>query len=214
MVTRFSKIIISLLIGTTLLAPLFFLYKWNINRNELPILGEPGHRAGNFSFVNQMGENITQKNIEGKISIVEYFFTSCPGICKVMNKNLYKVYKAYFNSSNIIILSHTVDPDRDSVQTLAVYAERMEIPDNSNWHLLTGNKKDLYDIARKDYLLAVEDHSVEIEEDFIHTPYVSLVDEQRRIRGFYDVTDSSQTTALIRDIALLEKHLKKPQTNH
>lgn len=169
----------------------------------MPVLGEPGHIAGNFSFTNQEGKLITEKDMVGKVAVIEYFFTSCPGICKVMNKNLNLVYKSFKGRSDFAILSHTVEPETDSVPVLARYARNFNA-EAPTWQFLTGNKYDLYKAARTEYLLAIEEeNNSAVEEDFIHTQYVALLDKNRRIRGFYDATDRTSVDKLIKDVKTL-----------
>ena len=154
-------------------------------KSKLPVLGEPGHVAGAFSFINQDGKRITEKSVRNKVTVVEYFFTSCPSICPVMNGNLKEVYEKFNTNPGFMILSHTVDPERDSVSVLKKYAARYDA-ESPGWQFLTGSKDSLYQCASKDYLLAVEDSS---NSSFIHTQYVALLDKKRQIRGFYDLTN-------------------------
>lgn len=204
--TSISKIIIISFITLSVAGAVFLgASLWKDSR-KLPVLGEPGHVAGPFSFVNQDGKTFTEKDVEGKITIVEYFFTTCPGICKAMNANLSQVYRQIGGEKDVVILSHTVDPEDDSVQVLKAYAAKMGVH-NGNWQFLTGNKVDLYRAARNDYLLSVEDVPAApgSAEDFIHTQYVALLDPQRRIRGFYDATDSASTRKMMADLELLRE---------
>jgi protein SCO1 len=167
----------------------------------LPVLGEPGHMAGSFSFVNQDGILINEKSVEYKVTLVEFFFTSCPSICPRMNENLKEVYKKFKPDKGFVILSHTVDPERDSVSVLKKYAERYSA-DAPGWEFLTGGKNALYQAASRDYLLAAADSG---GSNFIHTQYVALVDRQRRIRGFYDGTNKESISKLESDIESLLK---------
>ncbi|HET7003412.1 MAG TPA: SCO family protein [Puia sp.] len=155
------------------------------HKTTLPILGEPGHVAGAFSFINQDGLRVTEKSVRNKVTVVEYFFTSCPSICPVMNANLTDVYEKFKANPGFMILSHTVDPERDSVAVLKKYSGRFHA-ESPGWQFLTGSKDSLYQSASKDYLLAVEDSS---NSNFIHTQYVALLDKKRQIRGFYDFTN-------------------------
>lgn len=171
-------------------------------KESLPSPGPPDHHPGPFSFVNQEGEVITGQSVSGKVTVVEYFFTTCPGICKAMNKNLQLVYNAFKGSKEVSILSHTVDPVHDSVQVLLGYSKKLNVK-APVWQFLTGDKEKLYKAARIDYLLAVEDPPSNIEDDFIHTEYVALLDKERRIRGYYDATDQNRVDQLITDIKRL-----------
>jgi len=162
------------------------------NRNRLPVLGEPGHVAGAFSFLNQNGKRVTEKSVRNKVTVVEFFFTSCPSICPVMNSNLKEVYEKFKTNPGFMILSHTVDPERDSVSAMKKYAKRFGA-DEPGWQFLTGSKDSLYHRASKDYLLAVEDSS---NSSFIHTQYIALLDKKRQIRGFYDFTNKENIVKL------------------
>ncbi|HVM88991.1 MAG TPA: SCO family protein [Puia sp.] len=169
----------------------------------LPVLGDPGHAIGSFSFVDQDGRNITDKDVAGKIRVVEYFFTTCKSICPIMNSNLVMVQDAFKEKPDVIILSHTVNPSTDSVPVLKKYAGTMHaIP--GKWEFLTGTKVALYQMAQHDYLLSA-DSTTEANEAgaFIHTQYVALIDKENRIRGFYDATDKKEINKLISDIKKL-----------
>lgn len=169
------------------------------NTHRLPVFGEPGHVAGSFDFINQDGLQVTEKNVENKVSVVEYFFTSCPSICPAMNRNLKTVYEKFKDDTSFVILSHTVDPERDSFSVLKSYAKKYDAA-TPRWQFLTGNKDELYTAASRDYLLAVEDSS---NANFIHTQYVALLDKKRRIRGFYDMSEEQNIAKIDRDIKTL-----------
>ncbi len=173
------------------------------SKGSLPVLGEPGHTVGKFSFLNQDGNIVNDKTVAGKIRVVEYFFTTCKGICPVMNKNLKQVQQAFRDRDDVVILSHTVDPGTDKVPVMKKYADSMNaIP--GHWIFLTGDKIDLYRMAQQSYLLSA-DTITDANKDnaFIHTQYVTLVDKQNRIRGFYDATNPESINKLIRDIGAL-----------
>jgi protein SCO1/2 len=171
--------------------------------NDLPVIGEKGHTTGSFSFTNQDGKIITDDDVKGKIRVVEYFFTTCPAICPKMNTNLKAVYAAFKDQPDVIILSHTVNPQNDSAPILKAYATRYGVTD-SRWQFLTGDKTALYKAASTDYLMAA-DTTGSIEDQFIHTQYVALVDKQNQIRGFYDATDSEKIAKLISDIKKINR---------
>ncbi|NML21964.1 SCO family protein [Pseudoflavitalea sp. G-6-1-2] len=202
MVTKFGKIAILLVVGITVTAIIFLAGSLFGRKTELPFPGPPDHEPGAFSFVNQYGQTITQKDVAGKVTVVEYFFTTCPGICKVMNKNLGVVYETFKDRKDVCILSHTVNPENDTVQVLNAYAQKMHA-EGPVWQFLTGDKEKLYKAARIDYLLAVEDPPTNIADDFIHTEYVALLDKKRRIRGFYDATKEEKVKELIAGIKQL-----------
>lgn len=173
-------------------------------RNSLPVLGGDNHTVGKFAFTNQYGQSITDKTVAGKIKVVEYFFTTCKTICPVMNNHLQVVQEAFNNSDDVVILSHTVDPETDSIGRLKRYAELQHaIP--GKWEFLTGSKSELYSLAENDYLLTAEaakDSTGAI--DFIHTRNVVLVDKENRLRGIYDATDEHVIAQLIKDIKKLQ----------
>ncbi|MEJ0083256.1 MAG: SCO family protein [Puia sp.] len=180
-----TKIAAFSMLAVLALGLIYFLSVAFGNKTTLPVLGEPGHVAGAFSFINQDGAYITEQSVRNKVTVVEYFFTSCPSICPVMNSNLKEVYNKFKMNPGFMILSHTVDPERDSVSVLKKYSVHYGA-ESPGWQFLTGNKDSLYQRASKDYLLAVEDSS---NSSFIHTQYVALLDKKRQIRGFYDLTN-------------------------
>lgn len=163
------------------------------------------HSTGPFAFINQLGDTITEKTVEGKNYVVEYFFTTCQSICPIMNKNMGKVAEKIKGDAGFKILSHSVKPEEDSVPALLAYAKSHNA-DNNQWYFLTGDKKELYDMARYSYLLN-NDTTIkhDIKDDFIHTQYFALVDVHGHIRGFYDGTADVEVTKLLNDIDLLRK---------
>jgi protein SCO1 len=166
-----------------------------------------GHKIQGFSFTNQYGETISQKTVQGKVYVVDYFFTTCGSICPIMTGQMKRVQAAYLNNDDLLILSHTVWPEVDTVEQLRRYAKEKAVV-KGKWHLLTGNKERLYDLARKSYFVLKPAEAEDVGDgnsDFIHTNNFVLVDKQRRIRGYYDGTDSTEVSKLIRDIDLLLK---------
>jgi protein SCO1/2 len=173
----------------------------------LPIVGnDQNHHISPFKFVNQDGKTITNDDTKGKICVIEYFFSTCKGMCPKMNENLEKVYLAFRGNKNVLILSHTVDPVRDTVNALKVYSLRFDA-DPTQWMFLTGDKKQLYDMARYSYLISADDDTtgVSIDKDFIHDKHYALVDGLGRVRGFYDGLDKASIQNLINDINTLLK---------
>ena len=160
------------------------------------------HLIPPFQFTNQFNELTTQRQTEGKLYVTDYFFTTCHSICPVMNTNLERVYKEFKEDPDFLILSHTVDPETDSVPVLMHYARQHGVT-NKKWLFLTGDKPALYQQARKGYLLNAEAGNGG-PDDFIHTQNFALVDKEHHIRGFYDGTDSMEINRLIREIKLLE----------
>ena len=156
------------------------------------------HTIANFSFTNQNGKSITQKDYEGKIYVADFFFTSCKSICPKMTTNLVEVQKAFLDNSKVKLLSFSVMPDVDSVSVLKEYAKINSVID-SKWNLVTGDKKAIYAMARKSYL-AVKQGKPEELYDMVHTENFVLVDSKRRIRGFYDGTKKEEIQRLIEDI--------------
>jgi protein SCO1/2 len=145
------------------------------------------HTIADFSFTNQNGKTITQKDYEGKIYVADFFFTTCRSICPKMTNNMVWLQNQIKNNPNVMLLSHSVTPDIDSVSVLKKYALEKGVID-SKWNLVTGNKKDIYYIARKSYL-AVKTGNPSEMYDMVHTENFVLIDSKRRIRGFYDGTN-------------------------
>lgn len=159
------------------------------------------HTVADFSFVNQNGKTITQKDYEGKVYVADFFFTTCGSICPKMTTNLAEVQKAILNNPKVMLLSHTVFPETDSVPVLKAYAIKNGVVD-SKWNLVTGDKKAIYTMARKSYL-AVKLGKPEQLYEMVHTENFVLVDTKRRVRGFYDGTKKEDMKRLIEDIDFL-----------
>ncbi|HCQ14044.1 SCO family protein [Flavobacterium sp.] len=150
------------------------------------------HRIADFKFTNQNGKVITQKDYEGKIYVADFFFTTCPTICPKMTDNMVWLQNQIKNNPKVMLLSHSVTPDIDSVPVLKKYALEKGVLD-AKWNLVTGDKKDIYYIARKSYL-AVKTGKPEEMYDMVHTENFVLVDSKKRVRGFYDGTNLDQPT--------------------
>jgi protein SCO1/2 len=164
-----------------------------------------GHTIGEFSFHDQNGHAITRNDVDGKVFVAEYFFTTCQSICPIMNHEMKRVQKAFRNSDNVAILSFTVDPQTDTVAQLKRYASQLHA-DSRQWHFLTGEKEQLYALARKSFFVlkpAETANQGDAGSDFIHTNNFVLVDQQLRIRGYYDGTSPKEVNQLIRDISRL-----------
>lgn len=140
-----------------------------------------------FQFINQDGLPVTDQQLLGKVTVVEYFFTTCKGICPRMNSNMKTVYADFKDEPDFQILAHTCMPETDSVPRLKRYADSMQI-DTKKWILVTGRKDSLYNMARNSYLLDDPKNSVEkIEDQFIHTQFFAVVDKNGQVRGqIYD----------------------------
>ncbi|WP_029489732.1 SCO family protein [Aquimarina agarivorans] len=158
------------------------------------------HKIADFRLINQLGDTITQEDYKGKIYVADFFFTTCQTICPKMTQNMGKLQQKLKNYPNVKLLSHTVMPEVDSVAQLKKYALKKGV-DHNKWNLVTGNKKELYDLARKSYLVAKEGGFSKY--DLIHTENFVLVDQKKRIRGYYDGTDTEAMEQLLADIELL-----------
>ena len=182
-------------------------------QSALPIIGnDQNHHISQFAFLNQEGKTITNEDIKNKIVVVEYFFSTCKGICPRMNENLSKVYKTFKGNRDVMFLSHTVDPVKDTVQALKAYSLRFDA-DPSQWMFLTGDKKQLYDMARYSYLISAEDDTagISIDKDFIHDKHYILVDNYGRVRGFYDGLQETDLKKITDDIKTLLQEKKDNQ---
>lgn len=203
----------------------------DISQSNLPVIN---NNLQPFSFTNQNGKTITEKDVDGKVYVAEFFFTTCKGICPKMNANMRRVFEAYKTDSNFMIVSHTCMPETDSVPLLKQYEAKMlngtlvknqdgsykidynvltgskQAPGNPNWIFVTGDKTALYDMARHSYLIDNNkpDTAQNIADQFIHTQLFALVDKQTRLRGIYDGLKEDEMQKLIKDIdgLLKEKH--------
>ena len=161
------------------------------------------HTIADFSFINQNNKTITQKDYENTIYVADFFFTTCGSICPKMTTNLEEVQKAVLNNPKVMLLSHTVFPEVDSVSVLKEYAIKHHVVD-SKWNLVTGDKKEIYTMARKSYL-AVKLGRPDQLYDMVHTENFVLVDQKRRVRGFYDGTNKEDIKRLLEDIEFLSQ---------
>ena len=160
-----------------------------------------GHRIGDFELVDQWGNPADSSLLQGKIYVADFFFTTCGSICPKMTTNLVEVQKAFINNPKVMLLSHTVFPETDNVSVLKEYASKNGVID-AKWNLVTGDKKQIYTMARKSYL-AVKLGKPEELYDMVHTENFVLVDSKRRVRGFYDGTKKEDIERLIEDINFL-----------
>ncbi len=161
------------------------------------------HKIANFSLTNQNGKTITQNDYKNKIYVADFFFTTCQTICPIMTGHMHDIQKKIMSDNNVMLLSHSVTPQIDTVAQLKRYAIKKGVID-AKWNLVTGDKKQIYELARKSYL-AVKDNGDGGPFDMIHTENFMLIDKKRQIRGFYDGTNSEEIDRLLQDIA----HLKK-----
>lgn len=159
------------------------------------------HTIAPFSMINQNGETITEKDYQNSIYVADFFFTTCPSICPIMTKNMYALQEKLIHYPQVKLLSFSVTPEIDSVAQLKRYAIKNKVND-TRWNLVTGSKKEIYQLARKSYLV-VKDDGDGGPFDMIHTENFVLVDRQKRIRGFYDGTQSSAMEEILEDIKIL-----------
>lgn len=162
------------------------------------------HAITNFSFTDQNGSSVSQKNIEGKIHVANFFFTTCGSICPCITANMQQVQSAFDKDSDVVFLSYSVTPWIDSVSQLRKYAKENKIS-SANWHLLTGDKAQIYNLARQSYFAEEEIGFTKDSSDFLHTEHVLLVDGQKRIRGIYNGTLLPDMEQLKQDILTLKK---------
>jgi protein SCO1/2 len=161
-----------------------------------------GHRIGDFDLIDQWGNRADSSLLQGKIYVADFFFTTCPTICIDMGANFQRIQETYKDEDRFHLVSHTVMPEIDTVEVMHAYGERMGAI-KGKWHLLTGEKRELYRMARREYFAVMEQGTSFDEHDFIHTENVILVDEKKRIRGFYDGTSDLDIDRLIGDIQIL-----------
>ncbi len=186
------------------------------DKHLLPLYGEkkPGnigdttyHTIQAFSLTNQFGEKVDNNTVKNKIYVADFFFATCQSICPVMSKNLTDVQKAFEKDDSLLILSHSVNPMHDTVAVLKDYSDSYGAIKNK-WHFLTGNKKQIYELAKSSYLVnALEDDGT--PEGFLHSELLLLIDTKGRIRGMYDGTDKAQVNKLIEDIRILKRESSK-----
>lgn len=165
------------------------------------------HTIADFSLVNQNGDTITEANYEGKIYVADFFFTTCPSICPIMTENMRVLQAEILDDPEVLLLSHSVTPDIDSVDQLKKYALEKGVVD-SKWNLVTGDKKQIYELARKSYLAAKSDGDGG-PYDMIHTENFILVDKEKRIRGTYDGTNQEEMQKILEDIEILKASYQK-----
>jgi len=158
-----------------------------------------------FSFINQDGQVISEKNLEGKVAAVEYFFTSCKGICPRLNNNLRTVYDEFKDQKDFIILSHTSDPETDSASRLKQFADSMQV-DTKKWMFITGRKDSLYTMARFSYKIDDPANNLQkAEDDFLHTQFIALVNKQGDVLKIYDGLKQTEMNEMKKAIAELLK---------
>ncbi|MEQ8580346.1 MAG: SCO family protein [Marinoscillum sp.] len=177
-----------------------FTPKWFASSEDIP--GD-FHQIPSFSLINQSGDTLTEKEVEGKIFVTDFFFTSCPGICPQMTSNMLLVQEAFLEDNDVLILSHSVTPEYDSASVLMEYAALKGVV-SGKWHLLTGDREAIYDLGRYQYFVEEDLGLEKAPDDFIHTENFVLVDNERRIRGIYNGLNKASVNQLIADIKTLK----------
>ncbi|MBL0103429.1 MAG: SCO family protein [Bacteroidetes bacterium] len=195
------------IVAVVVMIAMFYGYKILISQpvidDSLPVYGERNadssdHVIGDFKLIDQDGSIVTQDSFYNKVYVADFFFTTCQGICPKMSNQMQRVFEKYKGDRRVMFLSHTVKPSEDSVPVLKEYALRHGA-DSKQWHFVTGDKKEIYELARKSYLVSVTEGTGG-PDDFVHTQFFALIDTDKRIRGFYDGTDSTEVNKLMKDI--------------
>jgi len=174
-----------------------FTPKWDIKNKTL------FHTIRPFNLISQENRIFTEKDIDGKICVADFFFTTCPGICPKMTKSMSNIQKEFINDDEVLLLSHSVTPEKDSVSVLKKYALEKNV-NFKRWKLLTGNKNEIYDLGRKYYFVEEDEGIKKSNNVFLHTENFILIDKQRHIRGIYNGLDPNSITNLIQDIKILK----------
>ena len=186
---------------------LLFLAIQACKEEPLPILGNPGHEIPDFSFVDQDSTVITNSTLEDKVYISDFFFINCPSICPKVKKQMLRIYEKYEDEEDLVLVSHTIDPKRDTVEALRTFASNLEV-NSDRWHFVTGAKDELFDIADDYFVAAYEDP--EAPGGFDHSGKLILVDKNRKIRAFCEGTEAESVTGFFNDIdRLLDEHKKE-----
>ena len=224
-----KKIVVLVILFLILVLPpmvYFYVTRGYNNFIKLEVIGQDGHKIPAFSFINQNNEVVVNDSLNGNIYIANFFFTSCPTICPVMTKNMAYVQSKLSVYPNIKFISHTVDPANDTPERMLSYVKKMSakniIIDLNNWHFLTGEKDELYEIA-KSYFVNVSPDSL-APGGFLHSEYFVLIDKEGRVRsgidqhnnvvGVYDGTNDVQMKDLINDVKVLLAEYKRPTKNN
>ena len=196
-----KKAIVYLMFFAVLFAVFYgvLMYTTDFAKVKLPVL----NTVQPFSFLKQDSSMVSQQETQGRVYVAEYFFTSCKGICPKMNKNMKAIYEKFKTDSNFLVISHTVNPEVDSLPVMRHYADSMGA-NSKNWWFVTGSKEALYKAARESYMLDdPKNNSKNIDEQFLHTQFFTLVDRLGRVRGVYDGIKKEEVEQLIHDISEL-----------
>lgn len=206
------------IIGFYFLVSLFLFGACNPNNQEkkLPILGNKTvsqnasskqdtvfHTIADFKFTDQDSAVITNETYADKVYVADFFFTSCPSICPIMKSQMLRIYEEFKENDEVALLSHTIDPEYDSIPLLKSYADRLEVS-APKWRFVTGSKEDIYDIGQGSYMVSASEDNL-APGGFMHSGAFILVDKERRVRGVYDGTKKDQVDQLIMDIPVLLK---------
>lgn len=160
------------------------------------------HQIADFEFINQLGDTISSKTVEGKVYVADFFFTTCPTICPIMKKEMLRVYEKFDSNPDFLILSHSIDPTYDTQEVLRDYSQKLGIEDASTWNFLTGDQEKIFEIGQTSYLATAMADQAE-PGGFLHSGAFILVDQEGHIRGVYDGTKADQVDRLINDIPKL-----------
>ncbi|MDO7170663.1 SCO family protein [Mariniflexile sp. AS56] len=164
------------------------------------------HKIPDFKLTNQLGETVTQNSFDNKIYITDFFFASCPGICPQMTGNMFKLQEEFKEDAEVLFLSHTVTPTRDSVPVLKTYAENNGVIDGK-WHLVTGDKTEIYDLGRNQYFVENDLGTPKDINDFLHSENFLLIDKNKHIRGIYNGLNRASMAQLVTDVIALKKEI-------
>jgi protein SCO1 len=180
-------------------------YQYNSNTQKIEQFISPAKnfkKIREFSAIDQNGQQYLSGNLKGKTYVVDYFFVTCPGICKKMGIQMQRLYHMYEKEEQIVLVSFTSLPEEDSIPVLHDYGKKMKIHNSEKWKLLWSNRKELHDLAKNEFGLLNENDD---ESDFVHTEKFALIDKNGYIRGYYDGTSAIETDRLMRDINLIKK---------
>ena len=168
------------------------------------------HTVPGFRLVNQQGDTVTARTFDGHVYVADFFFTICPTICPRMTGQMKRLYDRFKDEPRLLLLSHSIDPERDSVARLRAYAHDLGVPDATRWHFVTGPRREIFALGQQGYFVTAQADST-APGGLLHSGAFVLVDEKKRIRGLYDGTDPEAVTKLMEDIALLLKKIpEKP----
>jgi protein SCO1/2 len=209
------KNLISQITGVVLMLGATFLMSCESGQKPLPILGYRNfvagdtvyHRIAPFQFVDQDSALITNETVNGKVYVADFFFTSCRTICPIMKTQMFRVYQVTKTMDDVLLLSHTIDPEYDTVALLHDFAERLGV-ESAKWHFVTGQKDSIYKIAQTSYFATAMEDKTE-PDGFIHSGAFLLIDQQGRIRGKYDGTKEIEVNQLIADIKRLRREITR-----